>query len=307
MKRRQLSRLGLAIVLGAALAMVGLLVTTVVLSRNVDDVASTAAHPSPRTTTTTTSAPPATTTTTSAAPTTTRTTKKPPAAAAPRAPANCTDPAFSTAESDDGWSNGDYYVHNNMWNAADYSVSQKLVACSAGNWSVTATADDDNGDGAVKTYPNVHKDYHDWGSGKEPPLRQYSRLTSTFAATSPHTGIYNVAYDIWLNGVPGNREIMIWTENYRQTPSGDRVAHGLSFSGTAWDLYATDDNEYLAFVPSRPLTRGTLDLKAFLDYLVGKGRVPADSTLGQICFGVEVVSTGGKPATFRFTDFSVTD
>jgi hypothetical protein len=35
--------------------------------------------------------------------------------------------------------------------------------------------------------------------------------------------------------------------------------------------------------------------------------VPANSTLGQICFGVEVVSTDGKPATFRFTNFSVTD
>jgi hypothetical protein len=305
MKRRQLSRRGIAIVIGAALVMVGLLVTTAVISWPVDDVAATpTARPSPRTTT----VPPTTTTTTSAAPTTTTTTKAT-TKAPPVAPAaaNCTNPAFSTSDDDDGWSDGDYYVHNNMWNAADYSVSQKLAACSAGNWSVTATADDDQSDGAVKTYPNVHKDYHDWDSGKEPPLRQYSRLTSTFAATSPHTGVYNVAYDIWLNGVPGNREVMIWTENYRQSPAGDRVADGLRFSGMTWDLYATDDNEYLAFVPSRPLTKGTLDLKAFLDYLVKNGRVPANSTLGQICFGVEVVSTGGKPATFRFTDFSVTD
>jgi hypothetical protein len=305
-KMRQMSRLGIASVIGAALALVGLLVTTAALSWHVDDVAATpTARPTSRTTTTTTTAPPTTTTTTSAAPTTTTTAKAPPAA--PAAAVNCTKPAFSTSEGDDGWSDGDYYVQNNMWNASDYSVSQKLAACSAGNWSVTTTADDDQGDGAVKTYPNVHKDYHDWDSGKEPALSQYSRLTSTFAATTPHTGVYNVAYDIWLNGVPGNREIMIWTENYRQSPAGDKVAGGLSFSGMTWDLYATDDNEYLAFIPSRPLTRGTLDLKAFLDYLVKNGRVPANSTLGQICYGVEVVSTGGKPATFQFTDFSVTD
>jgi len=306
MERRQLRRVGIATAIGATLALVVVLVTTAALSSNVDEVAATpTARPTPQATTTTTSAPPTTTTTTRAAPTTTTTKKAPPAAAA--APANCAKPAFSTSEDDDGWSTGDYYVHNNMWNAADYSVSQKLAACSASNWSVTTTADNDNGDGAVKTYPNVHKDYHDWGTDKEPPLRQYSRLTSTFAATSPHTGIYNVAYDIWLNGVPGNREIMIWTDNYRQTPSGDRVADDLSFSGMTWDLYATDDNEYLAFIPSRTMTKGTLDLKAFLDYLVKNGRVPANSTLGQICFGVEVVSTDGKPATFRFTDFSVTD
>lgn len=302
MKTRQMSRLGIATVIGAVLALVGLLVTTAALSTQVDDVAATpTARPTPRTTTTPTSAPP---TTTSAAPTTTTTTKAPPAAPAAT---NCTNPEFSTSEADDGWGDGDYYVQNNMWNASDYSVSQKLAACSAGNWSVTATADDNEGDGAVKTYPNVHKDYHDWDSGKEPPLSQYSRLTSTFAATSPHTGVYNVTYDIWLNGVPGDREVMIWTENYHQSPAGDRVAGGLRFSGMTWDLYATDDNEYLAFIPSRPLTKGTLDLKAFLDYLVKNGRVPANSTLGQICFGVEVVSTNGKPATFGVTNFSVTD
>ncbi|WP_243866438.1 GH12 family glycosyl hydrolase domain-containing protein [Actinophytocola oryzae] len=304
-----MSRLGIATVIGAALAMVGLLVTTAALSWHVDDVAATpTTRPTTRTTTTTTSAPPTTTTTTTTAvPTTTTTAKAPPAAAVTPAAANCAKPAFSTSEADDGWSDGDYYVQNNMWNASDYKVSQKLAACSAANWSVTTTADDDNGDGAVKTYPNVHKDYHDWDTGKEPPLSQYSRLTSTFAATSPHTGIYNVAYDIWLNGVPGNREVMIWTDNFHQSPAGDRVAGGLSFSGTTWDLYATDDNEYLAFVPSHTLTRGTLDLRAFLDYLVKNGHVQSNSTLGQICFGAEVVSTGGKPATFQFTDFSVTD
>ncbi len=235
-----------------------------------------------------------------AAPAPAPTTTPPPAA-------GCADPAFVTSDSDDGWDDGDYYVHNNMWNADGYHVSQRLAACSYRNWYVTATADDDRGDGAVKTYPNVHKDYHDWDTGKEPPLDSYRKLTSTFAATGPRVGVYDLAYDIWLNGVPGNREIMIWTDNRGQAPAGSRVASGLSFAGRAWDLYATDDNEYLAFVPRRAMARGTLDLRAFLSYLVGKGRVPARSTLGQICFGVEIVSTGGRPATFRVTDFSITD
>ncbi|MFL6124786.1 GH12 family glycosyl hydrolase domain-containing protein [Actinophytocola sp.] len=237
-------------------------------------------------------------------PTTTTTT--PPVTAAVTG-AGCGDAQFTTSAADDGWSDGDYYVQNNMWNASGYDVTQALTACSYRDWSVTTTADDSAGDGAVKTYPNVHRDYHDWDTGKEPALSAYPTLTSTFAATSPHTGIYDVAYDIWLNGVPGNREVMIWTENSRQSPAGSRVAGALPFSGTTWDLYATGDNEYLAFVPARPLTSGTLDLRAFLDYLVGNGRVPADSTLGQVCYGVEIVSTDGKPVTFEVTDFSITD
>lgn len=280
-------------------------------SWQLDDVAATPAGTAPPATTIpATTTPPTTSTTPPSAPATTSPTTTDPTTAPPltTAPAvTCTDPAFSTSTSDDGWSDGEYYVHNNMWNADGYTVSQSLAACSHQNWSVTVTADDSAGDGAVKTYPNVHKDYHDWGTGKEPLLSAYPTLTSTFAATAPRTGVYNVAYDIWLNGVPGNNEVMIWTENRGQTPAGDRVATGLSFSGTTWDLYATDDNSYLAFVPAQPLTRGTLDLKAFLDYLVAKGRVPANSTLGQICYGVEVVSTDGKPATFQFTDFSITD
>jgi len=59
-------------------------------------------------------------------------------------------------------------------------------------------------------------------------------------------------------------------------------------------------------VPRQTLPSGSLDLKAMIDLLIAQGRVPAGSTLGQICFGVEVVSTNGAPETFRFTDFSVT-
>jgi hypothetical protein len=158
----------------------------------------------------------------------------------------------------------------------------------------------------VKTYPNVHKDWHDWNTGYEPRLSSFTKIRSSFKARTPRVGIYNAAYDIWLNGVPGNREIMIWTDNYRQTPAGTRVARGLEFGGVTWRLFATGDNHYLAFVPNRRLTQGTVRIKGMLDYLVRKGRVPRTSTLGQIGFGFEIVSTGGDPATFKVDDFSLT-
>jgi len=204
------------------------------------------------------------------------------------------------------WSEGGYTVHNNMWNVGGYQVSETLEACSHASWNVTATADNSRGDGAVKTYPNVHKDYHDWSTGKEPAWSSFKRLQSTFAGGGPGVGIYDVAYDIWMNGVPGNREIMIWTDNHGQRPSGSVIASGVTFSGITWDVWASGGNSYLAFVPRTALPSGSLDLKAMIDYLVAQGRVPATSTLGQVCFGVEVVTTEGKPATFRFTDFSLT-
>ena len=102
---------------------------------------------------------------------------------------------------------------------------------------------------------------------------------------------------------------MIWTDNHQQVPAGSRVSAGVSLSGYAWDAYATRDNGYVAFVPSNGarLTSGTLDLKAMLNYLVDRGRVAPNSTVDQICYGVELVDTGGLPATWRFTEFSITD
>ena len=208
-------------------------------------------------------------------------------------------------------SDGDFIVHNNMWNASGYRVSQTVEVCSYRSWNVIATADNSSGDGAVKTYPNVHKDYHNWSTGYEPPLSNYPTLSSSFAATGPNTGIYNIAYDIWLNGVgnggASNREVMIWTDNQAQRPAGSVVATGLQFGGQTWTLWATSNNHILSFVPSTDMAAGTVNIRAMLDYLINNGRVPANSTLGQIDYGVEIVSTNGAPGTFRFTGFSLTD
>ena len=55
------------------------------------------------------------------------------------------------------------------------------------------------------------------------------------------------------------------------------------------------------------LTSGTIDLKAMLNYLVDKKRVASNATVDQICYGVEIVDTGGSSATWKFTNFSITD
>lgn len=226
-------------------------------------------------------------------------------ASAEAADAACTRPKFVTSDTNGMWSNGGYIVHNNMWNVSGYDVSETLSACSYRNWSVRVTADDARRDGAVKTYPNVHKDFHNWSTGAEPRLDTFTKIWSTFAARTPRVGIYNAAYDVWLNGVPGEHEVMIWTDNYRQVPAGSRVAK-VRLSGKVWRVYATRDNGYIAFVPKRRLTDGSLNIKRMLMWLVRRGRLERDVTLGQICFGFEVVSTGGSPATFSVSDFSVT-
>ncbi len=212
--------------------------------------------------------------------------------------AACTDPSFSTSQPTGGEQSGDYYLYNNMWNASGYSVTQTLYACNYHDWYVVADMNNDSGDGAVKTYPNVQANFN------EPKISSFHSITSTFAESSPHVGIYEDAYDIWINGVAssGSTEVMVWTENFHQVPSGSVVATA-SFGGRGYKVWKS--GSYIAFVADANFTSGSVDLLQIFDWIIAQGWIPASSTLGQICYGVELVSTNSSPATFNFTDFSV--
>jgi hypothetical protein len=211
------------------------------------------------------------------------------------------DPVFVTSDRNGGWSNGGYYIHNNMWNSTKYSpCTETLYAWSFDNWHVSARMNNNTGDGAVKTYPNVHKDYDSVQIGS------FNSIRSTFAETSPHVGIYNFAYDIWINGIasPGCTEIMIWSENFNQVPGGSYV-QDVTFGGRTYKVYKRSNSGYIAFVPTVNFTSGTMDLLEIMNWTIAKGWLSAKSTLNQICFGVEIVSTDDTDAMFQVSTFSI--
>ncbi len=211
------------------------------------------------------------------------------------------NPLFVTSDPNGGWSQGGYYVHNNMWNSRKYSpCTQTLSAWSHDKWHVVARMNNKTGDGAVKTYPNVHKDYQD------APIGSFDSITSTFAERSPHVGIYNVAYDIWINGIakPGCTEIMIWTENFHQVPGGAYV-QDVTIGGRAFKVYKTANGGYIAFVATANFTSGKLRLLDIMRWVIAKGWLPDKSTLNQICFGIEIVSTEDTEAKFEVNAFSI--
>jgi len=225
-----------------------------------------------------------------------------PTSTTPVAAQVCANPYFTTSGTNAGVDDGGFYVHNNLWNAAKYpGTTGTLQVCSYRSWNHTAVASNASGTGEVKTYPNVHRNL----VGRT--IGSFATLTSTFEHKSPgNVGIYNVAYDFWINGIP-NEEVMIWTDNHRQVPAGSRFAT-VTLSGISWDVYATPDNHYIAFVPSggARLTSGALDLRGFLLYLVKVGRHSASDTVDQIGYGIEIVDTGNVPRTWSITDYSLT-
>jgi len=211
------------------------------------------------------------------------------------------NPLFETSAPNGGWSNGGYYVHNNMWNSAKYSpCTSTLQAWSYDNWHVVTRMNNKSGDGAVKTYPNVHRDY----GGV--PIDSFDSITSTFAETSPRIGIYNWAYDIWINGVarPGCTEIMIWTDNFNQVPGG-KYEQDVTFGSQTYKAYRNPGSGYIAFVATTNLTSGTVNLLEIMKWTMAKGWLSSKSTLNQICFGVEIVSTADADATFQVNAFAI--
>lgn len=220
-------------------------------------------------------------------------------------PQSCKRPVFRTAARYGIWSSGHYNVFNNMWDEpnppASGPGSQQLYVCSYDSWYVVADmpAPGQPAD-SVKTYPNVQENF------PSVPLEDFTELTSTFAASGPDRGDYEFAYDTWLNGVAskGSNEVMIWSYNHGQTPAGSPEATA-SFAGVKYTVWRTPDSSYIAFVTRTNLARGELDLLSFYQWLMAKGWLPRHSELGQVDYGAEIASTGGVPARFSVTKFSL--
>jgi hypothetical protein len=217
---------------------------------------------------------------------------------------SCTNPAYTLplnpSNAQDGVTLSGFYVDTDTWNAAKYTVSQTMYICDYDNWYVVAKMDNSTGDGAVKTYPDVHMDFN-----AAPAVSSFSAISSSFAHAGPQVGIYEFAYDMWLDGVADSNsiEVMIWTDNYNQVPSGS-VQETFMLNGRSYQVWKAGN--YIAFVDMSNVSSGTLDLLAIFNHVIAKGWAPSTATLGAIDYGVELVSTNGTDATFSVTGFSLT-
>lgn len=223
----------------------------------------------------------------------------------------CTNPRvipMNPGNAQSGITEGKYYVTNDSWNVRRYSgSSQKLFVCSYDSWYAIAALNNDNGDGAVKTSPNVQETWYPVPT----KLSNWKSITSRFSdippGTGPKYGIWEFEYDIWLNGLADSNstEIMIWTYNNGQTPGGSPVASFTDGNKTYVVYRSSPPSRYIAFVRLGGSFSGHVNLLDFFDYVISKGWMPASSTLYQICYGVELVSTDSRPEKFTVNDFSI--
>lgn len=135
------------------------------------------------------------------------------------------------------------------------------------------------------------------------------RLAVNFDVRLRARGVYNMAFSLWgVSGIPGSRsnithEIMIWMDHSGQSPAGRRV-DSIAVDGITYEVYVEPQQKdasgqnantwtYVAFVPSKPVLRGPLDISAFLDYLLRHGTLTGDRYLTSLEFGSEVSQGSG--------------
>ena len=230
----------------------------------------------------------------------------------PPAGHTCTKPKVIPMNPDNaqsGVTKDNYYVTNDTWNARPYSdLSQHLYVCNYNSWYAIAAMNNDTGDGAVKTSPNVQETWYPTPTR----LSSWESISSQFSdvppGTGPKYGIWEFEYDIWLNGLADSNstEIMIWTYNNGQAPNGSPVG-SFTDAGRTYVVYRSPPpHQYIAFVALSDNLSGNVNLLHFFNYVISKGWMLSSSTLYQICNGVELVSTNGKPEKFTVNNFSIT-
>src|SRR5207342_3149482 len=221
-------------------------------------------QPAPTTTAPTTTAPATTAPATTAPATTAPATTAPTATATP--PKTCTNgktikEGASASYSEAG--GGEYLIHNNNWND-DAGGNTVITACDYNNWYLISDTPN-HSDMSVQTYPNVHRDYNDV------PL---TRITSArFAGKGPRCSgcVYNIAFDVWL-GSGFSHELMIWTDNWDQRPSG-KIVDTVTIGGHEYQVWrsGSGDGGVLTYLSTTPQLSGDMPLSEFFKDVQNRG------------------------------------
>lgn len=190
---------------------------------------------------------------------------------------------------------GGYRVNSDDWTGAGSTV---VRACSEHEWIATVTQRGAPATG-VKTYPDSERTWTDWSTcASQPRVDSFKTLTSTYAMTLPNAGSWDAGYDVFLDGGPCHKpttEIMV-LNRWRNVdwPASTSVTLG------GVDYWVAQGTNFVQLRRKVQVSSGSQNLRVVL-----RRYAPKDATVQFVQYGVEVLTTRGKPETFKLTDFSV--
>lgn len=161
----------------------------------------------------------------------------------------------------------------------------------------------------VATYPHIG-----WAGGRA--LSAYPPIVARETETGPGYGgklQWEAAYDIWLNnsspGADSGYEIMVWTDTSGVSPCCSVLATPV-IDGVQYKFYqAAGGNGPASWFVREGNSQSTVtDLSKFIAYVAafhGNYSGPADPVVDTVEFGWEVWGTGGAPASFQVSNFSL--
>jgi hypothetical protein len=217
-----------------------------------------------------------------------------------------------------GWSAvmGKYILNNNWWGTTG-ATGQQCVwgTCQDGdvvgwvtNWSWSG------GTSSVLTYTSI---VFGWQYGFQVPNTGLPIQVSSGKAIncgwdftlSQTSGAYDVAYDIWLHTSSNppstggqSDEVMIWLNSAGSpAPAGKTYASGISLGGATWTLWEGNVGWPVhSYVRVGNTSSAVLDVMAFMNDLVARGRIPNTRYVSGVQAGNEVRSGGGTLTTNGF-------
>jgi hypothetical protein len=207
---------------------------------------------------------------------------------------------------------GVYTVQNNEYGSG---APECLTVGTLGGFTVKSSAIVNSTTGSPGGYPSIYRGCH-WGSCtprsglpvQVSTLLTPGTVTTSWATAQPHTGTYDVAYDIWFNrtpttnGQPNGAELMIWlNHNGPVEPYGSQVSTA-SIAGRSYQVWF--GNEGWNTISYSMVTGTTsvqdLDIGQFVADAVRRGYIQKSWYLIDVEAGFELWQDGAGLATSSF-------
>jgi hypothetical protein len=197
----------------------------------------------------------------------------------------------------------EFLLSNNVWGKGDEeNYEQCIYYESINNQTEIGWNWDWPGNGNVRAYPEIIFGLKPWSSESTstllPARINSNQITLKYSGTVSAIGQWNLAFDIWLTNsitpTPENvtHEIMIWMHKTNSISPAGTNRGTITIGEDNFDLWVSENHNnswtYIAFVSDTTRLSATLDLNAFMDYLISNDYVAADLFISGIEFGTEI-------------------
>nr|AAF91283.1 cellulase 12A [Streptomyces sp. 11AG8] len=201
-----------------------------------------------------------------------------------------------------------YVVQNNRWGTS----ATQCINVTGNGFEITQADGSVPTNGAPKSYPSVYDGCHYGNCAPRTtlPMRISSIGSAPSSVSYRYTGngVYNAAYDIWLDPTPrtngvNRTEIMIWFNRVGPVqPIGSPVgtAH---VGGRSWEVWtgSNGSNDVISFLAPSAISSWSFDVKDFVDQAVSHGLATPDWYLTSIQAGFEPWEGGTGLAVNSFS------